>query len=139
MTFQSKYKLDNDNWKSLEGEFKSFKQYNNKCHDLCNYIEKTTPREVSDSSSKKKTFRKKKINFMAVGKIPFATLGNTAAYCFFPTPLSKIVWNATHLLPSGWTKVHPSGSNREVHSALGMNWSSSLGRNLPFHTYLRCG
>ena len=49
------------------------------------------PREISDSSSKKKTFRKKKINFMAVGKIPFATLGNTAAYCFFPTPLSKIV------------------------------------------------
>ena len=60
MTFQSKYKLDNDNWKSLEGEFKSFKQYNNKCHDLCNYIEKTTPREVSDSSSKKKLFAKKK-------------------------------------------------------------------------------
>ena len=49
------------------------------------------PREISDSSSKKKTFRKKKINFMAVGKIPFATLGDAAAYCFFPTPLSKIV------------------------------------------------
>ena len=47
------------------------------------------PRKVSDSSSKN-TFRKKKINFMVVGKIPFATLGNTAAYCFFPTPLSKI-------------------------------------------------
>ena len=30
------------------------------------------------------------VTIMAVGKIPFATLGNTAAYCFFPTPLSKI-------------------------------------------------
>ena len=28
-------------------------------------------------------FAKKKINFMAVGKMPFATLGNTAAYLFF--------------------------------------------------------
>ena len=30
-------------------------------------------------------------NFMEQAiKMPFATLGNTAAYCFFPTPLSKI-------------------------------------------------
>ena len=58
---------------------------------------------------------------MAVGKIPFATLGNTAAYCFFPTPLSKIS-----------IKCYPL-------TALGMNYSSSLGWNLPFHTYLRCG
>ena len=28
-------------------------------------------------------FAKKKINFMAVGKMPFATLGNTTAYLFF--------------------------------------------------------
>ena len=42
MTFESKYKLDNDNWKNLEGEFKSFNRYNNKFHDLCNFIERTT-------------------------------------------------------------------------------------------------
>ena len=58
MTFESKYKLDNDNWKSLEKEFKSFNKYNNKCHDLCNFIEKTTfaegRQQPSRNSCKKK-------------------------------------------------------------------------------------